>query len=61
MNSIDKLTLAVGLRLFTDRYGGFWNLQMAATAVMALPPILLFISAQRYFVKGVVMTGIAGR
>jgi multiple sugar transport system permease protein len=34
------------------------HLLMAAAAVMSLPVILLFIMAQRYFVQGVVLTGI---
>lgn len=37
-----------------------WDLQMAAAAVMILPVVLLFFFAQRYFIKGIVMTGIKG-
>jgi ABC-type maltose transport system permease subunit len=33
---------------------------MTATVLMALPAILLFFSFQRYFVRGIVMTGIKG-
>lgn len=36
-----------------------WDLQMAA-AVMVLPVIVLFFFAQRYFFKGIVMTGLKG-
>jgi multiple sugar transport system permease protein len=37
-----------------------WDLLMAATTATTLPVIIIFLMAQRYFVKGVVMTGIKG-
>lgn len=61
LNSTKKMTLAVGLRLFRNQYTGYWNLMMAAGVLMTIPMLLLFMVAQRYFVKGIVMTGIAGR
>ena len=61
LNSITKMTLAVGLQLFRNQYGGYWNLMMAAAVLMTLPMMLLFFVGQRYFVKGIVMTGITGR
>jgi multiple sugar transport system permease protein len=33
---------------------------MAASVMSTLPVIVLFFSAQRYFVQGIVMTGIKG-
>jgi ABC-type glycerol-3-phosphate transport system permease component len=33
---------------------------MAAVTLSIIPPVLLFIFAQRYFVRGIVMTGIKG-
>jgi len=33
---------------------------MAAAAVMILPVVILFFFAQRYFIKGIVMTGLKG-
>jgi ABC-type glycerol-3-phosphate transport system permease component len=36
------------------------HLLMAAVTMSIVPPILLFIMAQRYFVRGIVMTGIKG-
>jgi multiple sugar transport system permease protein len=61
LNSIKKMTLAVGLQLFRNQYGGYWNLMMGAAVLMTLPMLLLFFMGQRYFVKGIVMTGITGR
>jgi ABC-type glycerol-3-phosphate transport system permease component len=64
LNSESKLTLAVGLRFFSKQSdpGGepMENLLMAATVIMAAPIVLLFFVAQRYFVRGIVMTGIKG-
>ena len=61
--------LALALRAFLvgEQGGGItggiprWNLLMAASAVMLLPILLLFFSAQKYFVRGVALTGLTGR
>jgi len=53
-------TLAIGLRLFRSEYLVQWNLLMAASALVLLPIVVLFFAAQRYFVQGIVMTGIKG-
>ena len=36
------------------------HLLMAASLLMVLPMIILFFAAQRYFVRGIVMSGIKG-
>lgn len=56
----DMRTLAIGLRLFRSEYLVQWNLLMAASALMLLPILALFFAAQRYFVQGIVMSGIKG-
>jgi len=33
---------------------------MAVSVLLTLPPMLVFFFAQRYFIQGVVMTGIKG-
>jgi multiple sugar transport system permease protein len=33
---------------------------MAASLLVTLPVILLFLAMQRYFIRGIVMTGIKG-
>jgi multiple sugar transport system permease protein len=60
-NSTVNLTLAIGLRLFRNEYVGYWNLMMAAATTMIVPIVALFIFAQRYFTRGIVLTGLAGR
>lgn len=56
----DLRTLAIGLRLFRSEYLVQWNLLMAASALMLVPVLALFFAAQRYFVQGIVMSGIKG-
>jgi ABC-type glycerol-3-phosphate transport system permease component len=64
LNSQSKLTLAVGLRYFStqgDPSGEpMENLLMAATVMMTAPIIGLFFVSQRFFVRGIVMSGIKG-
>lgn len=61
LNNNNVWTVALGLSSFTASYGGtVWNLLMAASLVAMLPPIVLFFLAQRYFVQGIVVTGVKG-
>jgi multiple sugar transport system permease protein len=61
LNSLEKMTLAVGLRAFQGLRGTEWNLMMSAAAVMMVPVLLVFFVAQRYFIRGIVTTGFGGR
>ena len=56
----DTYTVAIGLAQFRGALTTRWDLQMAAATVMVLPVVLLFFVAQRYFIKGIVMTGLKG-
>jgi len=64
LNKAKLFTAAVGLQFLTaaemieTTREPRDHLLMAAAAVMSLPVILLFILAQRYFVQGVVLSGI---
>jgi ABC-type glycerol-3-phosphate transport system permease component len=61
LHSTDKWTMAIGLQGFSDLYSTQWHWLMAASTVMVLPLIILFFSAQRYYLEGIHMTGISGR
>ncbi|MEZ4863540.1 MAG: carbohydrate ABC transporter permease [Caldilineaceae bacterium] len=61
LNSLEKMTLAVGLRAFQGLRGTEWNLMMAAAAVMMAPVLIVFFAAQRYFIQGIVTSGFGGR
>ena len=56
-----KFTLALGINyLRSFRGGGDLAPQMAASLMFSAPCIVLFFVAQRYFVQGIVTTGIKG-
>ncbi|MBZ0291025.1 MAG: carbohydrate ABC transporter permease [Anaerolineae bacterium] len=60
LRSPSNFTLAVGLASFRSSEDVSWDLQLAASTAMILPVIVLFFFAQRYFIKGVVMSGLKG-
>ncbi len=60
INSPERFTLAIGLASFRSVMLNRWDLLMAASTTMTLPVIIVFFFAQRYFVQGVVLTGLKG-
>jgi len=63
INTPDKFTVALGLATYRSMLGvgrTRWDLLMAASVTMTAPVVLLFFILQRYFIKGVVMSGIKG-
>lgn len=61
LSSVQHYTLALGVFMYEGRYGNDWNLVMAASMFIVVPVLLLFFFAQRYFIRGIQLTGIAGR
>lgn len=60
INSREKWTVALGLAAYRNTFGTSWNLLMAASVTTILPIVLVFFFAQRYFIQGVVFTGLKG-
>jgi multiple sugar transport system permease protein len=61
LNQPSHRTAAVALAGFTASYGATpYNLLMAASLVMLLPILVLFFVAQRYFIQGIVVSGVKG-
>ena len=60
ISSQDKFTLALGLAQFRGLYATQWQYLMAASTVVVVPTLVLFFMAQRYFIQGVVLTGLKG-
>jgi multiple sugar transport system permease protein len=58
LNTMDNYTISLGLRLFQSRYFVEINTMMATSLLAALPTIALFFLAQRYFIRGIVLTGV---
>ena len=60
LRSPENFTVAAGLASFRSVQDVSWDLQLAASTAMILPVVLLFFFAQRYFIQGIVMTGLKG-
>jgi multiple sugar transport system permease protein len=58
LNSQEKYTLQIGLAMLAGDVGTDWALQMAATTMATLPLILLFLVAQKQFIRGIALTGL---
>lgn len=60
-STVDMRTLEVGLSVFKDAYGTTrWPLQMAAAVIVLTPVLIFFLIMQRFFVRGVVLSGLKG-
>jgi ABC-type glycerol-3-phosphate transport system permease component len=51
-------TMAIGLRGFQNQHGWKWELLMAAAVVFTLPTMALYIVVQRFFVRGIITSGL---
>lgn len=60
INTESKFPLPVGLAYFQSLHHTDWTLLMAASVMMILPILLVFIFNQRFFVEGIKLTGIKG-
>jgi multiple sugar transport system permease protein len=57
----DQFTLALGLQFLQSRAGDTpWNQLMAAATLIVLPVLVLFVLAQRTFIRGIATTGLKG-
>ncbi|WP_049560611.1 carbohydrate ABC transporter permease [Nonomuraea sp. SBT364] len=51
-------TIPVGLTLFNQEYFTLWHLTAAGSVILFVPTAVLFIVTQRYFVRGIALTGL---
>jgi ABC-type glycerol-3-phosphate transport system permease component len=59
LRSMDKFTLALGINQFNGLYGQTqMQYMMAVSFLMTIPMIVVFFVAQRYFIRGIVLTGV---
>jgi len=59
LNKQEKYTLSLGLQMYQSQHGGTpWNLVMAASVLVVLPVLALYVLGRRMFVEGVAATGI---
>jgi len=60
LNETKNFTIALGLPLLSSRYVTEIQQTMAQTVLAILPLILVFFLAQRYYIQGVVVSGVKG-
>lgn len=60
VNSMEKRPLMLGLYAFMSQYNTDWPLLMAASVMVMAPVVVVFILGQRYFVRGIVLSGMKG-
>ena len=58
VNSDRMRTVQLALAYFRTQYGTDWHLMMAATTMIVVPLVLVFLFAQKYFIGSIVTTGI---
>lgn len=60
VDSQSEMTLPLGLQTFQSAHATEWTLLMAANVMSLVPMLVVFFAAQRYFVRSVAATGLAG-
>lgn len=58
VNSEEMRTVQLGLAIFRDRYLTQWDLLMAGSVTAVLPILIVFFFAQKYFIKGITLSGL---
>ncbi|HLK16968.1 MAG TPA: carbohydrate ABC transporter permease [Fimbriimonadaceae bacterium] len=61
LNTPEKYTVSLGLRMFQDSFGSEFGQLMAASLVHIVPTVIIFFCAQRYFMRGLNFSGLGGR
>ena len=59
-NSIDKITLPVGLQSLLSPYGNNYDILIAGSCFAIIPILALFVCFQRYFIEGMTAGGVKG-
>lgn len=57
LNTQQNYTLSIGLYSFFGEHGVAWGPLMAACLIFTVPALAIFMVAQRYFVRGIAVTG----
>jgi len=60
LSSQARMTLTIGLANFTRQYDVNENLKMAGSLITLLPLTVVYAFAQKYFVRGITMSGLKG-
>ena len=60
ITSSNQMTLPLGLATFQGAHATEWTLLMAGNVMSLIPMLIVFFLAQRYFIRSVAATGLAG-
>ena len=60
VTSTNEMTLPLGLATFQGAHSTEWPLLMAGNVMSLVPMMAVFFIAQRYFIRSVAATGLAG-
>jgi multiple sugar transport system permease protein len=60
VTTTNQMTLPLGLAMFQSAHATEWPLLMAGNVMSLAPMLLIFFVAQRYFVRSIAATGLAG-
>jgi len=61
LQTTENKTMSLGLIAFKGQYEQDWNFMMAAALTMVLPIVVIVLLGQRYFRRGMGLTGMGGR
>lgn len=53
-------TIQIGLRMFISQFSAEYGLIMAASVVVLIPVVIVFLALQKFFVQGIANTGLKG-
>jgi multiple sugar transport system permease protein len=60
LNDQSMMTIPVGLASFQGLHNSDWGPLMAGSFMACIPMLVLFVAGQRYFVRGIVLSGLKG-
>ncbi|MBN1348287.1 carbohydrate ABC transporter permease [candidate division KSB1 bacterium] len=60
LQTFDKFPLSLGINMFKDVYSDLPHYVMATSMLSLIPVLILFFMAQKYFVRGIILSGIKG-
>lgn len=60
INETKKFTVSIGLRLSQSQQSSKMPETMAMSVLSLIPTLIVFFIAQRYFIQGIVITGVKG-
>jgi ABC-type glycerol-3-phosphate transport system permease component len=60
LNRLELFTVPLGMAVLKSRYSTDFGAMMAMATVSIIPVLIVFFLAQRYFIQGVVVSGVKG-